>query len=158
LKILITKKKQQQAPKGARVCDAAVAFYKCLEGHGLTDKHKKVLMRFSEEEVSRAVEFATHPSTKIKRSLIATIIWALQEKPDIPEKVNEIANHDLAENAETILESKFWILEAGSTRACVYSKSPYNPTSYEVFYTEQEFKNKLDKILKECEFKICQRQ
>lgn len=155
---LLNTKKQQQAPIGAKVCDAVVAIYKCIEKIGLTEKEKKSLMKYPEEEVKDAVAFATHESTKIKTSLIRTIIWALKEKPMIPDIVDKAKNREDADACEGCLDSKNWILEALSEKVMIYSKNPNNTKVYEICYDNVRFKENLDKLLKECGFKLCTRR
>lgn len=147
-------KKQQQAPKGAKgVCDAAVAFFKCIEEIDLSEKEKRALMKYPEEEVKKAVLFATHPSTKIKTTLIKTIIWALKEKPEVPETVDEEANRELSEAAEYNLHSEGWILETLSKKTIIYSTLPTCPICHEIKHDEKDFKRKLKDLMRRCGFK-----
>jgi len=148
-----SKKKQQQEPIGSKVCDAAVAFFKCIEEIGLNDKEKRSLMKYPEDEVKKAVEFATHPETKIKTTLIKTIMWALKEKPDIPKLVDEEENYDHASSAEYFLSSKHWNFEAISKKAIIFSKNPNDTTQHEIKYSDPNFKEKCEKLLNQCGFK-----
>lgn len=160
-RVKLKKEEQQQAPKGAKVCDAAVAFYKCLEDEGLsalTDNQKKGLMKYSEEEVKQAVSFAIHPKTKIKTTMIKTIMWALKEKPEVPRVVDVHKNKKHAINAELVLESKSWMIGAGSEAILIYSKSPYNSSSHTIRYDQENFIESLDKVLKSCDFKKIKKQ
>ena len=149
-----TTRKQQQAPKGAKACGAAVAFFKCIEDIGLTDKEKRAIMgtKFAEEEVKAAVAYATHASTKIKTNLIKTIMWALKAKPEIPETPNIEENKKIAESVEYNLDSPGWSAEALSKEIIFFSKAQ-NTTTYSVNYQESGFQNKLEKLLNELKFK-----
>jgi hypothetical protein len=147
-----TEKKQQQAPKGAKVCDAAVAFFRCIEEIGLSDKEKSSLMKYPEDEVKQAVAFATHPETKIRKSLISTIIWAIKAKPDIPETIDPEGNREGAMECEFTLGSKSWVMECLSKVVLFSSKSPTNCTAYEIRYDEPKFNEKLEKMLKQLKF------
>jgi len=140
-------KKQQQAPKGA-----AVVLFEFIKEIGLTEKEQKTLMKYPEEEVKSAVYFATHPTTNIKTTLIKTIMWALKEKPEVPQPIDEEANFKLACYVEDHYSSETWKLEALSSKVTLISKNPNYTKVHEINYNEQNFEIKLKNVLKECRF------
>jgi hypothetical protein len=157
------KKQQQKKPKVEKekleknVCDAGVAFYQCLEDLNLTNKQKIGLLKYSEQEVKEALSFATHPSTKIKTTLIQTLMWALKEKPEFT-KPNDIEkNRKLASKGSSILISNGWSFEAMSQKAIIESTNPYNPIAYSIPYDCINFQEKLNDTLQKCKFKIMER-
>jgi hypothetical protein len=74
-----TDKKQQQGNA------AAVVLFDCLINLEIPEPDKTWLCKnHSEAEVKHAVEWATHPMTKIETTLQQAIKWACKAKPKIP--------------------------------------------------------------------------
>jgi hypothetical protein len=102
----ITKKQQQQgaaAPNPA----AAVSFYECLKKVDIPQSEKVWLSKkYDIPTVEHAIDFATHPLTKIETTLIQTIKWACEAKPAIPvsQADRENENKELAKKLEATLK------------------------------------------------------
>lgn len=63
-----------------------VGLYKCLEKAELSLEEKLAAMKFPEDRVEKALDFALAPTTKIKSNLISTIIWHCKQTNPIPPK------------------------------------------------------------------------
>jgi hypothetical protein len=63
-----------------------VDFYSCISQLDLPNSDKQSLMKFDEDRVSHAVEWATHKKTKITKTLIQALIWHCKQEnpPAIP--------------------------------------------------------------------------
>lgn len=62
-----------------------VVVFSCLEKIDIPQAEKEWLSsKYDEPTVQEAIAFATNPKTEIKTSLIATIKWACQRKPQAP--------------------------------------------------------------------------
>lgn len=156
-----TEKKQQQdiSPNGS-----VVVFLDKLRKTGITDKDKQSIIRFAQknklsvEDFSNAINYVTAPDFEINTTLTKAIMWALKEKPIMPEPIDEEKNREMAEAAEYILTSNSWNLEALSSKVIFTSKTPTNSDTYEIKFSEHNFKNKLDQILKQCGFVMQKRK
>lgn len=151
-----TEKKQQHSVKPVvekKVCDAVVVFYKCIENIDLTEKQKQSLMKYPEEDVIQAVSFATHPNTKIKTTLIKTIMWAIKAKPELPEMVDVEANKKHSYLGRDILFSDSWDINCSENSVVFTSRNAYCPKQYVLKYSEEDYKGKFNKLLYELQFK-----
>jgi hypothetical protein len=148
-----TTRKQQQAPFGANADAAAVSsFFLYLRELHISEKDANFLMKYPENEVRRAVAFATHPDTKINKSLIRTIVWAIKEKPVVPEPKDPEKNRKMAFACEQMMISESWNIEILSKKVLFTSKSPTNCNAHEISYDKTGFKEELEKFLKELKF------
>lgn len=151
-------KEQQQTPSGD-----VVVFNDLLKRTGITDKDKQSIIRYAKknkisyEEFANAITYVTSPKFEVNTTLTQAIMWALKEKPEIPDLVDENKNREFAEAAEYILHSNSWNLESLSDKVLFSSKTPNNSTTYEVKFSDVNFKVKLDQLLKQCRFTKHQR-
>lgn len=91
-KVSILNKEEQQH---------VAVFFDCLEKIEIEEYEKAWLSKnYDETTVRHALDYATNPNTKIRTSLIQTIKWACEKKPDIPVSKEEdaIKNKQIAEN------------------------------------------------------------
>lgn len=70
---------------------SVVVFYRSLLSLDLPDSDKTKLMRFAEPRVDAAIEYAK--TAKIKRTLIATLIWHCQQDEEIPPVKDKRTEH-----------------------------------------------------------------
>ncbi len=146
-------KEQQQEPIGS-----VDVFYELMKKTGITEKDKKSIVSYakkqkiSSEDFANAINFVTRPEFEVYTTLTQAIMWALQIKPELPEEVDEEKNKEYARSAESFLESKSYNLEALSKKAVINSKSPTHRYDIELLYSENDFKNKFEKLLKEHRF------
>lgn len=147
-------KKTQQQQQSA--VSAAVPFkkedceiYPCFIGIDIPDADKKeITARNTEENVEKAIAWATHPQTKIKKSLPAAIKWACLNKPEIhkEKKSNQEENlkyamkynGDINGSYKISVEKKYIEIDYGT---------PYKE-NFTLHFTDDNFINRLNDALK----------
>lgn len=150
---LASNEEQQQAPSGD-----VVVFQECLMKADISQKDKSSIINYalknkiSKEDFANAINYVTAPDFEVNTTLTKAIMWALKEKPTIPDPVDENKNRDHAKAAEYILSSNSWNLETLSSKVIFTSKTPNNTKTYEINFSEPNFKSKIEKILKQCKF------
>lgn len=151
--VLKSTKEQHQEPIGS-----VDVFQKIMKKIDIPKKAKTSIASYalkkkiSSEEFANAISFVTDKNFEVKTTLTRAIMWALKEKPELPELVNEEENKEIAKSAEYFLASKSWNVEALSSFVSIYSKTPTNTTTYEIKYSEENFKKKLQEILSKFKF------
>lgn len=60
--------------------NVVVNFYSCLSKVDIPDSDKSCLMKFDEARVVMAIDWATHPLTKISKTLIQALIWYCKQE------------------------------------------------------------------------------
>ena len=100
--------KEQQQQKAAAP-PAAVPIqqklYPCLESLVIPESDKyQIAKAYPEDVVKNAVAWATHPETKINKSLAQAIKWACKEKPELPKLEKDVFLENKAA-AEKIVQS-----------------------------------------------------
>jgi hypothetical protein len=123
--------------------------YECLKDLAVPQKEKLWLTEhYSEEEVIKAIEFATHPNTNISKSLTAAIKWACKEKPEIPitpEQIIEKNKIHAAEIKKSVPIQKGAYLEILSKHIEIGFEGPWQPTC--ISYDDKDFLQKLNASL-----------
>jgi DNA-binding transcriptional ArsR family regulator len=87
-----SKERQPQTPSSqSEIVVAVVDFYRCLSNIDIEDSDKRALMKFPESTVALAIEWATHPKTNIKTTLIQGLMWYCKQEtpPSIPSESPE---------------------------------------------------------------------
>jgi phage replication O-like protein O len=144
--------KQQQQP--VQAAPAAAVFFKCLKDVEMPEKDKVwISQNYSEAVVEKAVKWATHPLTKIKKTLQQAIKWACEHSPDLPvdSKETKKKNRDHAEEAQQRLESKTHKIEILNKSVLV---TPFaQGKEIAIDYTENGFKEQLESALLKTGFK-----
>lgn len=131
----------------------AAVFFACLEDLDLTDAVKERLCKFPEEEVNRAVLWATHPEVEIKTTLAQAITWAIKEKPEIPKNKHELEeeNRNLAKSYEGKISSQFAGYHCGPHQVEIYPLAGMNLPKC-ISYKETLFKETLVEELRKQKF------
>lgn len=130
---------------------AAVSFkiYECLECLDMPQRDKiEITERNLEEKVKKAIAWATHPETKINKTLAQAIKWACLNEPEAPKnKGAEVElNKAYARQQEAQYPNGITIsclnkcVEIACTQSC---KTPQT-----IEYTEKGFKEQLDSALR----------
>lgn len=154
--ILLSTEEQQQPPIGG--CDVVV-FDDLLKSTGLNKEEQRSIRSYMNrsklkpEDLAKAIDFVKRPDFVINKTLVKAIMWALKEKPKLPDPVDDKKNREMAEAAEYILVSNSWNLETLSSKVIITSKTPNNSTTYEINLSDPNFKYKLDQTLKQCGFR-----
>lgn len=154
---LSTEKKQQQAavfsekinPKSKEPSEA----FEVLDGLGLTHQDKvEISQRYSLEVVKKAVAWATHPQTKINKSLVQAIKWACKN-PDnitIPKEKNEFTEENKKTAAkilsQAIIPQHVQVELLNKHAEIVYTTAQKSPDL--IKYEEKGFKEKFIEMLK----------
>ncbi len=113
-----------------------------------------ICANYSEEIVKHAIEWATHPETKLNKSMAAAIKWACQKKPEIP--VSKKDSYE--ENKE--YAKKYDGKTVKNTEITVLSKHVefiYSGCSYQVItvsYDDKNFMNIFQHHLRKEGFKV----
>jgi hypothetical protein len=134
------KKEQQQTN---------VVFYDSLNDDRLSQDDKQSLMRYPEERVQKAFEFAK--STKIKTTLVQVLVWhCTQVNPPLPGKKNTLKLE--CQKAAIGLKSEnceFHVSDEGVTFVALVGQM--QPIT--IKYTDEDAKNKILQKLKHFKFK-----
>jgi len=150
---------EEQQQKDISPDGSVVAFQEMLKNTGLSTKDKASIMNYalknkiSQEDFANAINFVLAPDFHVNTTLTKSIMWALKEKPKLPEPVDEKKNKKLAEYAEQFLHSTGWNLEALNDNVLIFSKTPTNSNTFSVKYSDLMFKTRLDAILMQLNFK-----
>jgi hypothetical protein len=121
-----TKQKQQQQ-------DAAAGFpnkkiYNSLKALEIPETDiLEICTKYDEATVDHAIAWATHPETKLNKSMAAAIKWACQKKPEIPkpketdyQKISRFFKHyEKYNNAVCYLTQKYIAFERGTKNESV---------------------------------------
>lgn len=151
----------QMEQRGASAPVAVVAFYECLREVGISDEQKQSLTsQFSEASVVKAVMYATHPCTVIKKTLMDCLAWACRhpEKVTIPEdripsppdpkkilEINRKKAHQIKKDYQSKAnEMRFKIYEDGHQ---LFIK--FTPIAYD----DPRFNEMVERCLKEAKLK-----
>lgn len=128
---------------------AFLKIYQCLESLDMPNRDKiEITERNLEEKVKKAIAWATHPETKINKTLAQAIKWACLNEPEAPK--NKGAEVELNKAYAKQQEAQY---PNGITISCLNkcveiacTQSQRQPTVIE--YTEQGFKEQLDSALR----------
>lgn len=131
-----------------------IEIYDCLKNEDFSIEDKiSISKRYRIELVEKYLAWLDDPTTKIKKSRIAALKWALEEKPEITltkEKTSQIEkNKEIAEVLALSLKknpiAEFTILSKGIEIATNSSASNVFFLSYDEQAFEEQLKNALDK-------------
>ena len=139
------KEQQQQEPVAAV---SSNKFFPLLKDIDIPLSDKEWLSsKFSEAEVFHAVQWATHPSTKLNKPLAAALKWACQNKPEIPKLEIDTVN----ENKEfsKSIEMKYNSVNGHKIEALSsFIEISCGQFTHTLDYSENGFKEQLNSILK----------
>lgn len=148
--------KETTATKKAATPRAAASFQKpvfkihqCLDVIDIPEEDKvEISTRHAIERVEHAIKWATHPKTKINKSLAAAIKWACLNNPELPkEKKNNQEenmkyamkyNGDINGSYKISVEKKYIEIDYGT---------PYKE-NFTLHFTDDNFINRLNDALK----------
>lgn len=136
---------------------AAAVVFSCLKDLEIPEAVKIRLTESNinnEQDVINAVAYATHPETKINKTLAQAITWAIKEKPQVPinKRNMEEENREYALSLEGKIRSDTANYVAGSTYAEINSADASVPIC--ISYTEHGFKEQLNNALRKRKFKF----
>lgn len=146
----ITEKQQQMAPDGAAVV------FECLKNLQIPESEKSWLAtNQSEDNLIKAVAWATHPTTKITTTLERAIKWWLKtpNKPIIgphPEEIKQQHCKD-AHDIEQKIFSDTALFIAGTNHCEICPNSNVEPICFE--YGTKDFHKEVKKVLDKYQFK-----
>lgn len=140
-------KEKQQQPKTKS--PVVVVFFEKLAKIDIPDCDKRWLMEnYSEKEISEAIDFALHPSTKITKTLQQAIKWACKEKPQIPKSLeqNTEENKKFAKKLENQIQNTQTIKFEALNKNCeiIFLGTQKEPEGLQ--YSEPNFKQKLKEL------------
>lgn len=143
-----TKKKQQQA----------VAVFECLKDLQIPDHEKAWLSQhYKEEDLIKAIAWATAPTTKITKSLEQAIKWWLKNptKPVAGPHIEEVKQQHCkdAHNLEKLVCSDKARFVAGPANCQVYPTSNTLEAAITFEYGEKNFHIEVKKVLDKYQFK-----
>ena len=154
----IQKKQQQKTPSGSS--SAAVSSHKnknysynCLKNLDIPEIDKiEITNSYSEDVVINAVAWATHPETKINKSLVQAVKWACKTKPEIPKSQKEVVrkNKEYAMQFDGIRHNNIRVEALNNYVSIVYESSVYSPDP--ILYTDKKFKEKFENALRKIKF------
>lgn len=110
----------------------------------------EITSRYARLVAKNAIEWATHPETKISTTLVQAIKWACKNKPKVPKnKVDEVEQNKQYAEKHDEMKSDIGIVEAmPSCVQIVYTTSQKEPTGikYEEKGFLEKFKSAMRKI------------
>ena len=133
---------------------AAAAVFSCLEPLDIPEYEKLwISEHFPEPVVQHAVTWALHRNIKIKTTLVQTIKWACEAKPEIPPDIQKLSqdNMQIASKAERDYVAPSAGIEVLHKHVEVFFKAQGKAETIE--YTEKDFEAKLQDALKRFGFK-----
>lgn len=150
---------EQQAPKTAVAFSAKQdqgkkAIYESLLPIDIPDSDKEqITQTYSEANVKHAVAWATHPETKINKTLVQAIKWACKAKPEIPLKEDELiaANREIAKPLDGKQSTYAKIIVLHSGLEITYPSCP-NKEPTVLSFSLRDFKSHLADTLKKFGF------
>lgn len=146
-----TKQKQQQQ-------DAAgfpnMKIYNSLKALEIPESDRReICAKYNESTVDHAIAWATHPETKINKSLAAAIKWACESKPEIPTTKEE--SIDKCKSYAKKYDGKV-VKNTVITALSKHVEFTYNNHSHVIVlsYDEKDFMNKFLHQLRKEGFKV----
>jgi hypothetical protein len=147
--------------------ESAAAFSKSFEENGkprispklhgvnipVTDKFE-IASKYDEKTIDDAIDWATHPETKLNKGLAPAIKWACQNKPEVPKnKVDqEEQNKAYAKKYDGMKNGGYTINVLSKCIEIDYGTAYKQPFTLE--YTAKGFKEQLDNALRKACFPL----
>lgn len=148
-------KEKQQTKPDAKTAPPKPRIYECLLNIDIPEADKiEISARHSELVVKKAVAWATHPQTKINKTLVAAIKWACLHNPEIPKDGSAVIeqNRAYAKKYDGVKKLSFTI-SALNEYVEIDHGSPYTPP-VTIKYTVNAFKEQFENALRKANIGI----